>query len=109
MIKYYIEDESPSEISEELFKTNNMRVWTRGYIQRLKEKAGSHRVAAVAASLVFDNMHLMSQYIKNKTGVKVCPICGTMYDRLSQHIRYNHMDIVQSIVNEVLAGIKSDG
>ena len=98
--RYFINNESPSDIAREL---NISKFMVRGWIERIYEKCRSHRRAARVIAAVTPHVMKVDAVVLRVNGSAYCILCGRRLPKESgaiyRHVRDKHMDLVAEIIN----------
>jgi hypothetical protein len=98
--EYLIDGESPSVLSHK-YRVGKFKL--RGYIQRVIEKAGNHRIAQYILRSTYDSLSRLSPIVVKVSGGYYCTICERLLTmNPERHIRLEHRDLVNKIVADCL-------
>jgi len=98
--EYLIDGESPSTLSHR-YRIGKFKL--RGYIQRVVEKAGNHRVAQVIVRTAFNALTSLTPVVVKVPGGYYCTICGkTLTMNPERHLRLEHRDLVDRVVADCI-------
>ncbi len=98
--EYLIDGESPSTLSHR-YRIGKFKL--RGYIQRVVEKAGNHRVAQVIVRIAFNALTSLTPIVVKVPGGYYCTICGkTLTMNPERHVRLEHRDLVDKVVADCI-------
>ncbi|MDW8011092.1 MAG: hypothetical protein RMH84_05830 [Sulfolobales archaeon] len=105
--EYLIDSESPSVLSHK-YKIGKFKL--RGYIQRVIEKAGNHRIAQYVLKCSYNSLSNLVPIVVRVPGGYYCTICKrSLVTNPERHVRLEHRDVVNRIVSECVKIAKRSG
>jgi len=105
--EYLVDNLSPSTIGHK-YRISKFRV--RGYVQRVMDKAKNHRVAAAIVKRVFPYVIDIDPIILRVSGKYLCLLCNQQlrHEQVEHHIRRKHKDLVQTLVSQIVSGVRKE-
>lgn len=102
--EYLIDSESPSVLSHK-YRIGKFKL--RGYIQRVIEKAGNHRIAQYVIKCSYDSLSGLDPIVVRVPGGYYCTACRkSLTANPERHVRLEHRDVVNRIVSECARTVK---
>ncbi len=103
--EYLVDGLSPSTIGHK-YRISKFRV--RGYVQRVMDKARNHMLAASIVKRIFPYVIGIDPIILRIGGKYLCLLCNQELrpEQVEHHIRRKHKDVVQGLVNQVIASAR---
>lgn len=102
LVDYYINGESPADIAEKHYGNAKKKFVVRGYIQRVYEKAGNHRAAALVVRALVRSAPEILPRLPRLNGGNICPLCGRAFTNKHTHMRSWHKRELREMVEVVL-------
>lgn len=98
--EYLVDEKSPSVLSHK-YRIGKFKL--RGYIQRVIEKAGNHRIAQYVVKTTYSSLSTLSPVVVKVSGGYYCTVCERMITmNPERHIRLEHRDLVIRIIGECI-------
>lgn len=98
--EYLVDGESPSILSHR-YRVGKFKL--RGYIQRVIEKAGGHRVAQYVVKTTYGSLSSLTPVVVKVSGGYYCTACEKLITmNPERHVRLEHRDLVNRIVAECI-------